>query len=383
MPELIVFSTIEPLFILERTMTLFVGLMSGTSMDGIDAALVDLPSNKLVCGITKKYSDEVRQRLDDLINGTSLSLAALCQLNTLIGEEFATATIELLREAAVGAKEIKAIGSHGQTVCHDTNCSIPYTLQLGCGHTISELTGITVVADFRTRDMVNGGQGAPFAPLYHQELFFNSDLELALVNIGGISNVSYIIPNQPTTGWDVGPGNCLMDAWINLHLGKSYDVSGNWARQGKVIQPLLDQLLVDPFFSMPSPKSIGKEYFSLDWLQSYLRTNEEPADVQATLLALTAHSIAITVQRNQRQIRRLYLCGGGTHNTHLLDSLIQLLPDVRVGSVADAGVSPDFLEAMMFAWLASQTLNYKPVNLTAITGAKKISILGAIYPILN
>lgn len=364
-------------------MTFFIGLMSGTSMDGIDAALVDLPSNKLECGLTKKYSDELKHRIDDLINGKNLSLASICQLNTLIGREFAGAVNELLQEAKVNAEEIEAIGSHGQTVCHDTNCSIPYTLQLGCGHTISSLTGITVVADFRTRDLVNGGQGAPFAPLYHQEFFTDCDLDIALVNIGGISNVSFIAPDTPTTGWDVGPGNCLMDAWISRHLGTLYDAGGNWAKQGVIIEPLLDQLLADPFFSMKAPKSIGKEYFSLEWLQKHLQNEYTPVDVQATLLVLTAHSIALTIQRNQNKVKRLYLCGGGTHNNQLLKTLAQLLPDVEVRSIAEAGASPDYLEAMMFAWLAAQTMDHKPVNLTAITGAKELAILGAVYPIIK
>ena len=241
-------------------MTLYVGLMSGTSMDGIDAALVHIPSNVFECGITKQYSDNVKQRLDHLISGKNLHLAEVCQLNTLIGREFAQAVKELLYKAGVLPKEVRAIGSHGQTVCHDTRSTVPYTLQLGCGHTIASLTGITVAADFRTRDLVNGGQGAPFAPLYHQELFAHLDEGLAIVNIGGISNITYIAPNQPTSGWDLGPGNCLIDAWIFRHQGKSFDINGIWAGQGEVIQPLLDLLLSDPFFTLPAPKSLGKEY---------------------------------------------------------------------------------------------------------------------------
>ncbi|MBL7480934.1 anhydro-N-acetylmuramic acid kinase [Legionella bononiensis] len=364
-------------------MSLYIGLMSGTSMDGIDAALVDLPSNKLECGITKKYSDELRKRIDDLVGGNSLSLASICQLNTLIGREFALAVNELLQETNVSPGAIKAIGSHGQTVCHDTKCAIPYTLQLGCGHTISSLTGITVVADFRTRDIVNGGQGAPFAPLYHQELFSHCDSEIALVNIGGISNVTFINPHQPTRGWDVGPGNCLMDAWIMRQLHKSYDAGGAWAKQGTVIEPLLTQLLADPFFSWSAPKSIGKEYFSLSWLEQYVNSEYKPVDIQATLLALTVRSIASTIISNQGAIKHVYLCGGGTHNTHLLNALADLLPHIKVCSIAETGASPDYLEAMMFAWLASQTLDNIPVNLTSITGAKELALLGAVYPILK
>lgn len=362
-------------------MTFYVGLMSGTSMDGIDAALVRIPSNTLELGITKKYSDEVKQRIDELIDGKNLSLASICQLNTLIGKEFAEAVNELLREAKITSKEIKAVGSHGQTVAHDISSTIPYTLQLGCGHTISSLTGITVVADFRTRDVVNGGQGAPFAPLYHQELFAQSDKCVAVVNIGGIANISLISPNQETQGWDVGPGNCLMDAWIYKHQGVLFDRDGLWAEQGRVIQPLLDDLLSDPFITLSSPKSIGKEYYSLLWLKAHLKNEYEPVDVQATLLAYTAQTIATGIlNQKKHQVKHLYLCGGGTHNLQLHKTLKHVLPEVEIKSSADLGVSPDYLEAMMFAWLAAQTINQIAVDLSSITGSKGLEILGAIYP---
>lgn len=361
-------------------MALYIGLMSGTSMDGIDAALVEMPTNKLHCGITKKYSNETKRSIEALIEGKNLSLAAVCQLNTRIGQEFASATNDLLREAKMPSKEIVAIGSHGQTICHDTRASIPYTLQLGCGHTISSLTGITVVADFRTRDLVNGGQGAPFAPLYHRELFNNLGADVAVLNIGGIANVTFISSDQKTEGWDVGPGNCLMDAWINRHQGVAFDEDGSWAMQGKIINPLLDQLLSDSYLGLPSPKSIGKEYFSLSWLERSLKDEYKPVDVQATLAALTAHSVATTLLKKDN-VTNLYLCGGGTHNRYLRTLLMKLLPNVSVRSVADIGVSPDYLEAMMFAWLAAQTINHIPVDLAAITGANEPAILGAIYPI--
>lgn len=361
-------------------MALYIGLMSGTSMDGIDAALVDLPSNKLIHGITKKYTDGLKSQIYQLIDQSDLTLVALCQVNTLIGREFASAVHILLKEAKVSAADISAIGSHGQTVCHDTSTEIPYTLQLGCAHTISSLTGIDVVADFRTRDLVNGGQGAPFAPLYHQELFSQLDKDLALVNIGGISNVTFISPNQPPRGWDVGPGNCLMDAWIHKHQGKSFDEEGGWASQGVIIEDLLTHISTDAFFSQPTPKSIGKEYFSLAWLTQFLSDQYKPEDVQATLVAVTARSIADSVLNETLKIKELYLCGGGTHNRLLVQMLTRMLPEVAVGSVLDVGVNPDYLEAMMFAWFASQTLQKRPIDLRAVTGSKAPAILGAIYP---
>lgn len=364
-------------------MTFYIGLMSGTSMDGIDAALVDIPSNKLLYGMTKQYSNDLKRRIDEAVNAPNITFASLCQLNTLIGREFADAANNLLQESNVRRKEIKAIGSHGQTVCHDTSVTIPYTLQLGCGHTISSRTGITVVADFRTRDLVNGGQGAPFAPLYHQELFSKTNAAVGLVNIGGISNITFIAPGHPTEGWDVGPGNCLMDAWIYKHQGKLFDAGGSWANQGVVIKPLLEQLLQDSFFALTPPKSIGKEYFSLSWLEAYLNNDYKAVDVQATLLNLTALSIVKTILNRENELKQLYLCGGGTHNEQLKKTISDLLPEVKVMSTDEAGFNADYIEAMMFAWLASQTINQESVNLTAITGSRGPQILGAIYPVIN
>lgn len=363
-------------------MTLYIGLMSGTSMDGIDAALVEQPSNKLVHGLTRKYSEEVRTALARVLSEPLISLSELCQLNTLVGRDFASAVQQLLSESGYSSQDIVAIGSHGQTICHDTRAVVPYTLQIGCGHTISTLTGITVVADFRTRDVVNGGEGAPFAPLYHHELFKKNKEPVAIVNVGGIANITYLAQNQITRGWDVGPGNCLMDAWIKKNKAKCYDEEGKWAAEGDVIRPLLNNLLSDPFFKQSSPKSIGKEYFSLSWLNNYLENGYKAVDVQATLLFLTASAIAVSIQENPI-IRKLYLCGGGTHNLHLLNTLSSLLPKIKVTSVRDLGVNPDYLEAMMFAWLAAQTMHSIPVELSAITGSKGKAILGAIYPIIK
>lgn len=364
----------------DHRMTLYIGLMSGTSMDGIDAALVDVSKNTLVYGITNKYSDEVKARIDKLLHGPDLSLASICQLNTLIGREFAYAVNQLLQKAKLSASDICAIGSHGQTVCHNTNCSIPYTLQLGCAHTISTLTGITVVADFRTRDLVLGGQGAPFAPLYHQQLFSGRNDHIAVVNVGGISNITFIHGNEPTKGWDVGPGNCLMDAWIRTQQGKDYDAGGEWAQQGEIIAPLFEALMTDSFITSSAPKSIGKEYFSLSWLKNHLRDGYKAVDIQTTLLAFTAQTIANSVLNEPNQVEQMYLCGGGTHNHALLHRLTELLPETRVKSIAEVGISPDYLEAMMFAWLAAQTINHVPVDLTTITGSRTPAILGAIYP---
>jgi anhydro-N-acetylmuramic acid kinase len=362
--------------------TLYIGLMSGTSMDGIDAALVDIDTNTLQLGITKAYSNELKKSIHRVLDEVDLSLASICQLNTLIGREFAAAANELLQKAKVAPEEICAIGSHGQTLCHNTSNSIPYTLQLGCAHTISSLTGITVVSDFRTRDLVNGGQGAPFAPLYHQELFAKTNSSIALVNIGGIANITLINPNKAVKGWDVGPGNCLMDAWIAKHQAKPYDEGGSWAKEGELIMPLLEVLLADPAIRLSPPKSFGKEYFSLEWLQSYLKNFEyRPVDVQKTLLALTAQTIVDNITQEKKPVNAVYLCGGGSHNAALHQRIAHLLPEAKVQSSADVGIDPDYLEAMLFAWLSAQTINKKALDLSSITGSKHPEILGAIYPI--
>ena len=369
-------------------MSLYIGLMSGTSMDGIDAVLVDISpdrkTQRLIHGITQPYSAEVKKALEQVLHASTHSLRAIYQLNTLIGRDFAQAANTLLKQAGVSATAVEAIGSHGQTLEHDASSQggIPYTVQLGCPHTIAELTKVAVVADFRTRDLVLGGQGAPLAPLYHQALFSHLGSALAVVNIGGIANVSYLLNNQGVSGFDVGPGNCLMDAWCMSHRGKPYDERGEWASEGKVIEPLLHQLLADPFFHKSGPKSIGKEYFSMPWLSANCTdiSSYNPQDVQATLLQLTAHTIAQAIAAGETAITRLLVCGGGAHNTQLLAMLSQLLPTVRVESTAAVSVDPNFVEAQMMAWLAHQMIIRQPLDLTTITGSTQKAILGVFYP---
>ena len=360
-------------------MKLFIGLMSGTSMDGIDAALVDVDTNTLLAGIIRPYSDQAKQWLYRVLKGEDMSPAVLSQLNTVIGREFAYAVQDLLARSKTSARDIVAIGSHGQTICHDSTADIPYTVQVGCAHTIAELTGIKVVADFRTRDLVNGGQGAPFAPIYHQVLFAQMGEPLALVNIGGISNVTYMSSKAYATGYDIGPGNCLMDAWIRLHRGLAYDANGEWAATGQVLMPLLSLLVDDPYFKRVPPKSLGKEYFSLDWLVPHVEQGYAPNDVQATLLALTALTIAEDIKNSPLPVKQVAICGGGAHNTALLAELKKQLPDLTIDSTTILGINPDFMEAMMFAWLAHKTLSEVPLDLSGITGAKKMAVLGAVY----
>ena len=361
-------------------MNLYIGLLSGTSMDGIDAALVDVDTNKLIKGITESYSESLKHKLNELLTTKLINLVELSQLNTLIGREFAGAVNKLLDSVDIDVKSIVAIGSHGQTVCHDATAEIPYTVQLGCPHTIAELTGIKVVADFRTRDLVIKGQGAPFAPIYHQALFGLSHAPCAIVNIGGIANITYIDNNGGVSGYDVGPGNCLLDYWVMKHKGLAYDRDGEWAASGNIILPLLEALLDDPYFSQPQPKSLGKEYFSSGWLEDYLRKDYAPNDVQATLLALTATTIADDIKRSDLKFKLVALCGGGAHNKALHNLLKSLLKDLEIITTKELNIDPDYLEAMMFAWLAEKTINSKPLNFSKITGAKSSAIYGVIYP---
>lgn len=357
----------------------YIGLMSGTSMDGIDAALVDVTHHRLIAGLTYPYPQDIKTLLSNLTNHQLINIAQFHHLHRMIGEAFAEAAHALLEKQCLTHEDVEAIGSHGQTVFHDPYAPTPYTVQLGCPHTIAERTGITVVADFRTRDMVLGGQGAPFAPLYHDVLFNQYDKPLAVVNIGGIANITFLFREKSCVGYDVGPGNCLMDAWIQQHQHQSYDKDGEWAAQGQVIDRLLADCISDPFMQQAAPKSIGKEYFSLSWLEAYLNSNDKPADVQATLCQLTALCIAQTIQLQNSLPKYLFICGGGVHNQTLQRAITALLPHVDVQSSAAVGISPDYLEAQLFAWLAHQTLQQQPVNLKSITGAQKAALLGAIY----
>lgn len=360
--------------------SIYIGLMSGTSMDGIDAALVDVASHQCLFGITRPYSIEAKDWLQRILAASTIEIHHVLQLNSILGKEFANAVLELLEKANYRKEKVMAIGSHGQTICHNAMDAIPYTLQLACPHTIAHMTGIPVVADFRTRDMVAGGQGAPFAPLYHREIFGIHQEPMVIVNIGGITNITYLDPRSEVIGFDVGPGNCLMDAWIGKCFNKSFDASGDWARQGEVIATLLDALLQDSFFHLPPPKSIGKEYFSLNWLKANLKQEYANQDIQATLLELTACSIQQSIARLLQMNVPVILCGGGVHNSALVESLKRKLPQHQIVSSSQYGINPDYLEAMMFAWLAKEAMTGAKIDLTSITGSRLPVSLGAIYP---
>lgn len=374
---------------------LFIGLMSGTSADGIDAALVRFdPDNgcQLVLGHTCEWDAPTRARLLELGQGAPVdSIDELGTLDVHIAEAFARAALQLICRAGVPATEICAIGSHGQTVRHRPAGAAfdgqhPFTMQLGDGNLIAERTGIATVADFRRRDIAAGGQGAPLLPALHAALLSADNEHRAVLNLGGIANLT-LLPAGPgasagagVRGFDTGPANALMDAWCQRHQGRPFDAGGAFAARGHVDEVLLARLLAEPWFTQPPPKSTGREQFQLQWMQQRLQGDERPEDVQATLLELTACTVADALLALQPDTARVLVCGGGVHNPRLLQRLGTRLPGITAESTAAHGLDPDHVEAMGFAWLARQTLAGRPGNLPSVTGARGPRVLGAIYP---
>lgn len=364
---------------------LYLGLMSGTSADGIDAALVQFPEAggcHFVDGLTHPWAPALRERLVDLGQGGELaSLDELGDVDARIGLHFAAAANALLGQAGVQASAVRAIGSHGQTVRHRPGATPAFTLQLGDASRIVEGTGITTVADFRRRDVAAGGQGAPLMPAFHLAMLGTTGEDRAVLNLGGIANLSLIPRDGRLLGFDTGPANALLDAWCQRHTGATFDRDGAFAASGEVDQALLARWCGDPWFALPPPKSTGREQFHLPWAEAFLGdAARAPADVQATLLELTAVTVAEALRRGLPAVRRVLVCGGGVRNAQLLRRLAARLPGVVVESSALHGLDPDYMEAMGFAWLAQQTLAGVPGNLPSVTGARGLRILGAIHP---
>ena len=354
--------------------------MSGTSLDGIDAVLVDLSQPKPL-QLEKNYlpfDDALKNALLALHQPAHNELHQAQIMGNQLARMYAAAAAPLLAQAKSSNQKIKAIGCHGQTIRHCPEHG--YSVQIGNAALLAELTGTTVVSDFRSRDIAAGGQGAPLVPAFHDHVLRHADVHRVIVNIGGISNLTNLSPHAATSGFDCGPGNLLMDAWCMQHLGKPYDDNGAWAASGNVLSALLEQLLAESFFTLPPPKSSGRDLFNLTWLQNKLEGNERAEDVQATLLELTCRSIALALQKYCCGATEIYLCGGGAHNKNLFNHLAVLLPDSRVKTTDTLGIDGDYLEAIAFAWLAQQALHGKPANLPLVTGAKHPCILGAIYP---
>lgn len=358
----------------------YVGLMSGTSLDGIDAVLAACENDhwRFLAAHHTGYPDDVRAEVLALHDVGTNELHRAALVGNRLAALYAQAVAALLGKAGIAPKDIAAIGCHGQTVRHAPGDG--YTLQLNNPALLAELTGIAVVADFRSRDIAAGGQGAPLVPAFHDALFRAVDRHRVILNVGGIANLTDLAPKRPTTGFDCGPGNMLLDAWTQRHLNRPYDDDGRWARQGRVLRPLLDRLLAHPFLALSPPKSCGRQQFNLGWLDRQLAGGEEMEDVQATLLAFTAQTIADAVRRHLGMPAELYVCGGGARNGALMAALGEQLPSCRIDTTEGLGLPVDWVEAAAFAWLARRTLRGETGNLPAVTGARGTRILGAIYP---
>ena len=365
--------------------SLYVGLISGTSMDGIDAALVELGDHQCMVLETAAfhYPGELR---NELLNaaGTpaNCTVDKIGSLDQWVGECFRDAARELLAKAGVDPSAVRAIGSHGQTLRHQPRAARPFTLQIGDPNIIVSGTGITTIADFRRRDVAAGGEGAPLTPAFHHWLFASNEKVRAVLNIGGIANVTMV--SSPTViGFDTGPGNTLLDGWARSNLDQPFDEGGNWARSGNVSEPLLVEMLSDPYFALPAPKSTGFEYFNGAWVRSKLASattsNLPAADVQATLAELSARTIATSILQHAPDIQEVLVCGGGVHNTDLMQRLRSYLSGTQLTSTDAFGLHPDWVEAAAFAWLAKCCLDGKTSSLPAVTGARRAEVLGAVY----
>lgn len=369
-------------------MNFYIGLLSGTSVDAVDAALIDF--NKSTPSIIHSLTLAIPEKIKDAVFNLAVSgdneIKKMQHLDQAFAYLFSKATQALCKEASVSPNQVKAIGSHGQTIRHyppSSNTTLAYSLQIGDPNIIAEETGISTVADFRRRDIAAGGHGAPLTPAFHSALLHSNSNDRIILNMGGIANITYLPTKGQIIGFDTGPANSLMDSWCQQQTGKPFDKGGHWASSGQINQALLNQLLKNPFFSEKPPKSTGRERFNLPWLQAELQVFKEtlaPEDVQATLLELTAESITISIDViDESNSADIYTCGGGSHNTFLINRLREKLSPRKLGSTEALGIHPDWVEAIAFAWFAKQTMERKPSNSPSTTGAKKRVILGGIY----
>ena len=377
------------------TEKLFLGMISGTSADGIDVAIarfhdsnIDahrVPHAEVLFGRTYPWDHDLRAQLIELgQHAPALTLDQIGTLDVRIGAAFADAAAQAIRDSGVDRTQIAAIGSHGQTLRHrpngmDNDGRHPFTLQLADANLIAETTGILTVADFRRRDVAAGGHGAPLLPALHAALLSSQDEDRAVLNLGGIANVTLLPASGEVRGFDTGPANGIMDAWCLRHTGEVFDRGGAFAAGGHVDEALLARLLDEPWFALPPPKSTGRDQFHLAWMEAKLGGAETPADVQATLLALTARTVSDALRATLPRAARVIGCGGGVHNPVLMRALADALPDAVVESTAAHGIDPDVVEALGFAWLARQTVLGRPGNLPSVTGAAGPRVLGAIY----
>jgi anhydro-N-acetylmuramic acid kinase len=359
------------------TSPLYIGLMSGTSLDGVDGVLTSFDGVLHAAHIA--FADDLKQELLALQAATDDEIHREALAANRIATLYADCVKKLLATAGSDAAKVSAIGAHGQTIRHRPE--LGYTRQINNPALLAELTGIDVIADFRSRDIAAGGQGAPLVPAFHQAVFGSADATRVVANIGGIANISVLRADGSVLGYDTGPGNVLMDMWVATHRHQAFDDNGQWAASGVVHEALLNELLAEPYFALPAPKSTGRDLFNAAWLQQKLAryASVTPADVQATLCALTARSLADAIRRDAPDADAVYVCGGGALNGHLLASLHEVLGK-PVMSTEALGIAPMHVEALAFAWLAARFCERLPGNLPAVTGAKGPRILGALYP---
>ncbi len=361
---------------------LFIGLMSGTSLDGMDAVLVnfgDSPQDiKMIGHNYVAYEDTFKKSLLALHLPYSNELEDSLMIGNMLSQQAYQAVKALLKKTGTTSKDIKAIGFHGQTIRHQPQKG--FTLQIGNPALLAELSYINVIADFRSRDVAAGGQGAPLVSAFHKEIFSHPTAHRAIVNIGGIANVTILNPKTSVSGFDSGPGNILLDHCSQKHLHKAFDEDGSWAREGQLIQTLLDAFFNDAYFEKTAPKSTGRDHFNEAWLNKHLQKSYPIQDIQRTLLELTALSISKAIHIHNANITEAYLCGGGALNSFLIERLKSLIPQIKIQLTDALGMPTQHVEAAAFAWLAKQTLFSKPGNLPQVTGAKGLRILGAIYP---
>lgn len=367
--------------------SLYIGVMSGTSLDGIDLALVNILPNEisLIASDCYPFPANIKHDLLKLCQQQQSTLLKLGEIDHQLGELYATVINDFINKKQINKNQINAIGCHGQTICHSPYGNHPFTMQIGDANLIAAKTAITTIADFRRKDMAYGGQGAPLVPAFHQAIFSDPNKNRIILNIGGISNITVLVPTHPVIGYDTGPGNLLLDSWIMQHLKQPYDKDANWAKTGKINATLLNKLLEEPYFQLPYPKSTGRELFNSQWLmQKVSQCQLSPQDVQATLVELTVNVTVDELNKlnlsDNKLPCELLICGGGASNPLIIERFVHRLPQWHVATTNQYGIDSDYLEAMAFAWLAYCRMNGLASNISSVTGALKSVCLGVIYP---
>ena len=358
---------------------LIFGVMSGTSLDGIDVVLIKASNKqiKLIDFIHKPYTNKLANALLLAQKPSHNDLEVSIELGLLHANITASIINSMLKKLHINAKNVCCIGYHGQTIRHQPVKK--FSIQIGSAHMLAEKTNIAVVADFRNRDIVAGGEGAPLVPAFHQQVFSSSTKNRVIINVGGISNLTYLKINHKLIGFDCGPGNILIDHWIQKNKNKSYDDQGKWASTGNIIPNLLKEFMKEPFFEKKLPKSTGRDLFNADWLESFNHKNENPADVQRTLLELSALSISLAIDKYCNQVDEIFICGGGGKNLFLKNRLEQLTT-LKINDTEELGISSQSVEAVAFGWLANKCINNTPNNSPEITGSACLRILGVTHP---